>query len=556
MTETSRSILIATFLLAFVGLQIVGMVFKTPLGGPSDERAHLSYIHDAMQPGAWLPNYRDGEIYLMEENINYLKHPALYYSALALVGRAAGLDVYDDLQVFRMINMLMILVGLALFIGFCRRMALGWLTTSVLTLSVTAVPMFSYYAGSVNNDNLAYAAVALVFFGLAHGVDGRPPCFGWVALGYTVAALTKVTAGAFLSFFLLFYLLLEWRRWPIFYRERAFWVSVLAAVSIIACYYLTIRWQYGSFLPSPRYLYTLTAPESVISFGEYFEEFRQKMVGRAGTVMAHVNFSPMMSQAAPAFYGMFVGPLLVWFCVRLIPGWRSRQPGRLPIADALLLGFLAVLGLHLSIGYEAYGNTGALGGMQPRYYLYLMPFVLTPAFFLLRRPEFDALLAVPLAGVVLVSFWGSVPFAQEKQYIEVISRHRPIVFDTDWPTEPYNLNLRMRSEVVGHVDDFWLRGGSVYARGWAYEAITDSPVNRVLLTLGNTIVGSRPSNVSRPDLRASTLSQNAEQTGFSFVVYGIPEGTDICELSLLVEFKDGSYGVLKAGACSPWSSQS
>lgn len=550
--ERGHLVLIIVFLLSFVGLQASGMAVKTPLGAPPDERAHLSYIHDVMQPGAWMPDYRAGEIYEMEDNINYLKHPALYYSALGLFGQAVGLDVYEDLRVFRFINVGIVLVGLAFFIGFCLRMGVGWFATSLLTLSVTAVPMFGYIAGSVNNDNLAYAAVAVVFFGLAKGVSGALPGFGWVAFGFVVAALTKVTAGAFLSFFLLIYLLREWRRLPVFFSQPRFWVSAFAAISIVAGYYLIVRWQYGSFLPSPRYLYTLAPPDQLIGFSRYFEEFLQKMVGRGAGVMGHMSFSPLRWPANIFYAGMFLLPLFFWLVLRIVSPWRSADPVRLRLADSLLFGLLGVLGLHLTIGYEAYSNTGALGGMQPRYYLYLMPLILTPAFFLLKRPSFQGLFAVPLAGLVMVSFWGSVPFFHERQYIETLGLHRAIIFDTDWPIRPYELNLRMRSAVLGHVDQFWLTGTSAYARGWAYEDITDSAVNRIVMTVGNTIVGSRPSNVTRSDLKASVGSSNAEQVGFSFAVHGLPDGTILCDLALLVEFLDGSYGVLEAGECSPW----
>ncbi len=554
MKEQWRPVLIGFFLLAFVGLQMLGMAYKTPLGAPPDERAHLSYIHDAMQPGAWLPDYRAGEIYLMEENVNYLKHPALYYAALALVGRALDLDIYADVRIFRLVNVLMVLLGLALFIGFCRRISIGWFPTSVLLLSVAAIPMFSYHAGSVNNDNLIYAAVALVFYGLARGVDGGLPAFGWVAIGFVIAALTKVTAGAFLSFFLLFYLLLEWRRWAIFFHERAFWVSAIGAITVVVGYYLLTHWFYGSFLPSPRYLYTLTTPDTVISFTDYLAEFGRKMTERMAGIMSHLSFGPMINQVVPIFYAMLLTPVLAGVVIRFIPAWRSQSAGRLIFFDAILLGFLAVLALHVSLGYGAYSQTGALGGMQPRYYLYLMPWLFTAAFFLLRKPNFDALLAVPLAVLVLFSFWGFMPFAQERQMTVLAGQHSPLILDTDWRVESHTLKLRVRDKVVGHVDDFSLEDGIIYARGWAFEQSTNLPVNRILLTMGDVIVGSRPSNVIRPDVMAAMASRNAEQSGFSFFAFGVPKEVEFCEFSILVEFDDGSYGVLEAGVCSPWRS--
>lgn len=560
-----QSAVIIVFLLSFVGLQAVGMVFKTPLGAPPDERAHLSYIHDVMQSDGWLPDYRAGEIYLMEDNINYLMHPPLYYIAMGVVGSLAGWDVYGQIHQFRLLNVAIVLVGLGFFIGFCLRMGLNWPVTSVLTLSVTAVPMFSYYAGSVNNDNLAYTAVAIVLFGLAQGVarnqqDVAPatlPAFGWIAVGFVMAALTKVTAGAFLTFTLLFYLLLEWRRLPLFFRQGALWVSAFSAVLAVGGYYLFAHWQYGSFLPSPRYLYVLTPPEDLMTFSEYAQEFWQFMTKRATGVMAHISFTPMIGAAMTFYHWMFLGPLLVWLILRLISTLRHTDPTRTRLADSLVLAVLAVVALHLHIGYGAYSNTGVLGGMQPRYYLYLVPLVLAPAFFLLKRHEMQTLLALPLAALVIISFWASVPFAQERQYIEISGRHPPLVFKTDeneWPVEIQGVDMRLRlqTDLVGSLDEFWLDRDVVYARGWVFDKSANRPVTRVVLMLQDEVIGSRASNISRPDVRAALALPQAEQTGFAFFTYGIPEDTNLCEISLLVEFQDGSYGVLEPGECTQW----
>jgi len=563
--QSLRSALIVVFLLSFVGLQAVGMVYKTPLGAPPDERAHLSYIHDVMQPGGWMPDYRAGGIYLMEDNINYLMHPPLYYIAMGVVGSLAGWDVYAQIHQFRLLNVGLVLIGLGFFIGFCRRMELNWPVTSVLTLSLTAVPMFAYYAGSVNNDNLVYTAVAIVLFGLAQGTARSPhpsapallPGFGWVAVGYTIAALTKVTAGAFLTFFLLFYLLLEWRRLSLFFQQSAFWVNAFGAVLVVGGYYLFAHWQYGSFLPSPRYLYVLTPPEDLMTFSEYAQAFWRFMTTRASGVMAHISFTPMIGVAVKFYHWMFLGPLLVWLILRFIPAFRHPDPTRTRLADSLVLAVLAVLALHLHIGYGAYSNTGVLGGMQPRYYLYLAPLVLAPAFFLLKRHEIQTLLALPLAALVIISFWASVPFAQERQYIEISDRHPPLVFKTDeneWPVEIQGVDMRLRlqTDLVGSLDEFWLERDVVYARGWVFDKSDNQPVTRVMLMLQDEVIGSRASNISRPDVRAALALPQAERTGFAFYTYGIPEDTELCEISLLVEFQDGSHGVMEPGECTQW----
>src|SRR3546814_9954050 len=63
------------------------------------------------------------------------------------------------------------------------------------TLATCAIPMFTFVAGSINNDTLAYLSVGLAFFGLSRfrlQPDSRDVIgFSCFAAGLIIAFLTK-----------------------------------------------------------------------------------------------------------------------------------------------------------------------------------------------------------------------------------------------------------------------------------------------------------------------------------------------------------------------------
>lgn len=545
-------LLVPVFVLACLGLYAFGLAVKTPLGAPPDERAHLSYIHDVMQPGQWLPDYRSGEIYLLEDNINYLTHPPLYYSALGLAGQVIGLDVYRHVLAFRIANILIVTVGMLLFIALCRQLSLDWFATTVLSLSVLAIPMYPYLAASVNNDNLVFLGAMLVFYGLALGATNERalPGFGWIAAGVIVCALTKATVTAYLVMLLVFYLLFEWRRLPGFVRAPGFWISATVTLLVVGGYYFYTLAVHGSFFPSPRSLYELAPPDAPLTRGEYLVEFRDSMLRRLAMVMSHTSFAPISRPINAVFYAVMAMPLLVWALVRWLPMARRAPRGVRVMTDVMLLALVGLLAIHVYLGYNAYAQTGALGGMQPRYYFFLLPLLFVPPLLLLERGALRQWYTLLFTGLLIVVFWASTPFAHEQQLSAQLARQPPVALDTGRQDSALPLTVRLRVHPAdGVIDEFTLNGDVLLVRGWAFDADAMQTGQRVVVTLHGRQLGSRPLSVYRPDVRDHFRSPAASWSGFRVVLFGVPEQTDLCDVAVYVEYGDGSFSELDNPAC-------
>src|SRR3546814_11956876 len=92
--------------------------------------------------------------------------------------------------------------------------------------------MFTFVAGSINNDTLAYLSVGLAFFGLSRfrlQPDSRDVIgFSCFAAGLIIAFLTKATVSAFLVFFLAVLAALRWRDLPALIRNPySLWTAAL-----------------------------------------------------------------------------------------------------------------------------------------------------------------------------------------------------------------------------------------------------------------------------------------------------------------------------------------
>src|SRR3546814_4456763 len=102
--------------------------------------------------------------------------------------------------------------------------------------------MFTFVAGSINNDTLAYLSVGLAFFGLSRfrlQPDSRDVIgFSCFAAGLIIAFLTKATVSAFLVFFLAVLAALRWRDLPALIRNPTYlWTAALITL-ICGGYYM------------------------------------------------------------------------------------------------------------------------------------------------------------------------------------------------------------------------------------------------------------------------------------------------------------------------------
>ena len=556
--ESARDVAFAVVLAIFVFLQALMMATQTPVGHPPDELAHLGYINDVISSNglSLLPDYAAGTI-LNSRDANYLTHPPLYYTMLGLVGRALSLDASDHVVVFRGISAGFMSAGFLFFILAARRWRIEWPVIVILTVALAAVPMFSYLAGSVNNDTLLYLGVAMALYGVStsgiseqNHVRTRSGGVAFLFAGTSIAVLTKATGIIFLLSFFIAYIALERRKLLSVLQERSVQLGIFSLFLLAGGYFLFAWVFFGALFPAPGGLYEGRVVEDPMSFLGYTGEFFRILWERLPIIMAHLNFKPIPERILPLFYLMVTLPPAAWLVVRLVPKLRRTDRGPIIIADAVMIAVIPFILVHALVGFRGYLETGLLAGLQPRYYVYLLP-LLWMLFFAISRPGFFRLSVTGVFGfAALVVFWASVPFIQVKQYEALFERSTPTVLsDTRGGRERY-VSLPVRESVTGTVDVLTLEVGTLFARGWVFDRERRKSVRQVWILDRGRYVGATPARSLREDVERAYSDPLGRNSGFTIRILNLPEDARLCDITVLTEYEDGTFGELHAGDCT------
>ena len=390
----------------FVLAQCLAFAMRSPYGEPPDELAHLSYVADAQRQ--LIPDYRDGMI-VGAGRPNYLSHPPAYYTALGLVSKAFNLDPFRDYRTLRAGSAVVFALGFLAFLCVLRNLGASSLGIVACGAFACATPMFGYLGGSINNDVLAYSSTALFLLGFSRYrfVPERLDTLACVLLviGALGAVLSKATTAVFLVFFGVAALLIYARelRSGLHYRRLLTSLAIVAVVT--AAYYVPTLVAYGTPFPRPEALYPPKVVESPLSVLEYGQRFVELMWKRLPVVMSHDPTAPYGPMGKQTFYTLVVIPpvaLIVAMTLRNLSRDGTKLFASVLFATA---GFAA---LHFHTAYTAYLVHGLLAGIQPRYYVFLIP-LLFGAYTTARSRWFrDVLPLLSILAAVLL-FWGGVP---------------------------------------------------------------------------------------------------------------------------------------------------
>lgn len=163
-----------------------------------DELAHLSYIADVQSTGdIWpsLDNLRmiDPQSFQFTSSANYLNHPSPYYAALAFLGpKIEGHP--ETLATYRFFNIALASIGLAalLWIGVALRLPRAMLY--VYAVPLIFIPALPFLAGSINNDNAAFAGGGIAVLATLRAVDTHSrTAIAGALVGVIIAAYAKLT---------------------------------------------------------------------------------------------------------------------------------------------------------------------------------------------------------------------------------------------------------------------------------------------------------------------------------------------------------------------------
>jgi hypothetical protein len=341
-----------------------------------DELAHLSYIAEIQSSGRPWPSFDslrliDSHTFHFTTQRNYLNHPSPYYLALALLGpQIEGHP--ESLLIFRILDIAVASVGIAalLLIGISWRLS----RTALYAFDVPLIfmPVLSHLAGSVNNDNAAFAGGAIALLAALWVIHGGSRAAALLALvGMIVAAWAKFTGfllvGGFVGCVLI------WTAWH--GRLRTLTPLFVAAFALALAPYILLFSRYGSFVPETG------AQIQMLQTGAHALGLdtapRMAPMHYAAHFISQffLNWMPLLRSRSRANDIAYVIPALA--IIFAMAGFhlsflRSiRGKGR--AGDiALVIGILvigATLIVHCVFSYQRHMAYGWLEDAYPRYYL-------------------------------------------------------------------------------------------------------------------------------------------------------------------------------------------
>ena len=109
----------------------------------------------------------------------------------------------------------------------------------------------------------------------------------------------------------------------------------------------------------------------------------------------------------------------------------------------------------------------------------------------------------------------------------------------------------MRKTVTGHLDTLTLSNGELRGRGWTFDAQRGEKVQRLWILASDRFIASVPVQVKRDDVAAALGTDSALHAGFAFTARNLPLALVICDIRVIAEFRDGSFGQLPTAGCPP-----
>lgn len=514
----------------------------TPEGIPPDEWAHITYVHEAAGSPTLLPDYKQSRILPARTARNYLKHPPLYYSLLGLAAKVSGLDASEDYRAFRAVNAVLVALGLALWVLIARMVGFSLLQAVPIVLSVNAIPMFPYLAGSINNDNLAYLSVAIAFLGLA-GLERMPRAAWYIgAIGLGMALLTKGTAGLFLALVFGLWLVATMAgRDRRVLLNRHFAISMAGLLLVVGGYYAFAFAQYGSFLPTSGVLRAgETPPLQPLGFATFLARFFLLMLRYLSMITDHAPVLPLGTTGKVVCLASIALPLAGFLASKF--GAGRGTAGRL--ARIMAIAGVATLGAHVALTWDSYLHLGRIYSTQPRYYFYLLPGFSIFAFAGYRENRlsthaFHAFVLVALVATAIVPYQ-----AMRAERLQHAPMQR-IEFHASSAAAGPLRKVGLEDGNAGWIDQARKKGGAIELRGWAIDVESSQPAARVDIYYDGERVGAITPGRPRADVAAALGDDDARNAGFEGHIEDVPSAVSPCDFQYAaVQQSGGSVAIL------------
>lgn len=409
--------LAAWLLLALVAAIALLVAAQRNIGGGYDELAHASYTAQLQKTGeAWpaLETLRmvEPKTFRFTAEANYLNHPPLYYWISAQLGPSLE-NAPGALFVHRFQNVVIALLGLAALIALGLGAEFRGTELYAYAIPLALIPVLPSLAGSINNDNAAFAGGALATLGAFRLLaTGRTAWLLAALAGMVIAALAKLTglllAGGLLAGTIA-YLLWRGRLQP----AQAIMV-VLAGLIAVAPYVVFVV-QYGSPAPdTPAQIAHIAIKSRELGWSSAERLSFPVYVGHFLWLMLE-NWMPLGPRGA-TYKLMLALPLaagLAGLAGLAVSARRLVRREERAIDVIVVAGFLALaatLALHIAFSYGRHLASGSMLDAYPRYYLPLAAVIPLAGLSLLSAlpaPRQRLLLALLIAGPVLFRLFGA-----------------------------------------------------------------------------------------------------------------------------------------------------
>ena len=446
MSETTsrktRRILIWIYGAALLYFVLKQLYYAVYVGGFPDQRVHLSYIVEMCRNPSLLPDFAnlpvwygtgwDGltlYLYKLDDAVNYLGHPSLYYLIVALTGPVRFLEdggaTLDYLRV-SLVSIAMTSCGAVLTfrMGYKYLKSRSPFVHALFAAAVATLPELGYVGGGASNDNLAFLAFAVFFTGvMRYHQEDKPDLKTYllIGIGFLLGSFSKMTMAMIMLIMLIVILIMSIVRTKSLKLIANRWfLMTLPCYLLFLAYEIVIYRRYGGFQPSlaaiaPEFYKTsvfYVAPENRVPMTllQYLARFASG-IGHSWSSIYNDPGSEFSLRMHNGVFGIVywipVGVSLAAAAVQLI----RRKADRYTIPAAA--GFLGTMAYHIVSGWSGFLKSGYAGGAQARYYLPLIiPFAfimcetLPPLFRTEKAKKAGAALAVIL---ILCLIAGDVP---------------------------------------------------------------------------------------------------------------------------------------------------
>jgi hypothetical protein len=401
----------AFVLLLFVAVAALG-TFHRDINRGFDEVAHISYVAYLQHSGETWPAFAkmpmlDPSSFRFTGETNYLNHPSPYYWLLARLG--PDLEGHPEAILFhRLFNVALDAIGLAALMAIGLFAGLPRSTFCAYIVPIASIPALTILAGSVSNDNAAFAGGAIATLGAYRLLASGSRAWLLAALaGVIIASWAKFTAlllaGGLVGGVLLWLL---WRG-----RLPSRWIVPIAIAALLAfAPYIALTAQYGS--PTP-----MTAGEATKVTTEA-AEYGWDRLERLGPLAYATHFiTEFVLEWIPpwkpfgALYYALVIPVTAALCAYagIMVAVRRIASGKAAPLDVVVgagaLAFAGTFVIHLVFSYGLHVEYGWLSSAYPRYYLPLAALFPLAGLTLLgeiRQPAARAILLVFLIASPVV----------------------------------------------------------------------------------------------------------------------------------------------------------